>query len=381
MALPYKLGSNDANTGGEITPFGEWFQRFAKSYAPPVDGYFGNAERDAVRILQRNLGVPITGEFDEATASHPQIKYKIKGVSVPTKEYRPIWAYSAPGSGAPGNVGPAYQLGERCKKILNINHQWVGYPIGGYLGFMGGDPKHSYNDVAAIGGFFDRELERLLWINPDLLKALAARQINPKAKVDFETWFFAYSQSADAMRRTVQRLFGDGGPFELLRDCINGLVLFGDPSTPVTGISRLTFEPWLERLVTEINYPNDFYAVAKDKIRPAMFGIIVEADMELPFFVHVIRLAMRIIPSWLGLIGIGSPLQSAGGLLSQANSNRDTAVDDQIYAILSPMGLLLNILDLIGLLAALPGLQAHGGYEFDPVMMNRAYDKVAGFRR
>ena len=36
---------------------------------------------------------------------------------------------------------------------------------------------------------------------------------------------------------------------------------------------------------------------------------------------------------------------------------------------------------LIGLIAALPGLQAHGGYEFDGVMMQRAYDVMAGFRR
>ena len=44
-------------------------------------------------------------------------------------------------------------------------------------------------------------------------------------------------------------------------------------------------------------------------------------------------------------------------------------------------GLIKNVGGLIQLVGALPGLQAHGGYEFDPVQMNRAYDVIAGFRR
>lgn len=378
-----KIGSSDANTNGEVTHWQKWFNRYAKSYAPPVDGYFGNADADAVRVMQRNLArthtdILVDGEFGDRMAA--ATGYKWKGTSAPpiALPRRPIDIYSAPGSGAPGWVGPGFQLGERAKRVLNINHYWIGYPIGGYLGFMGGDPKHSYNEVIAM---MDAQLEKDLRANLTFMTALNARKQNPEAAVSWEGWFTAYSQSADGMRRAIQRMFGDLGPFKLLRDRINGLILFGDPSTPVTGISRLTFEPWLERLVTEINYQNDFYAVAKDKIRPAMFDIIVDAEMELPFFVRVLRIAMRVIPSWFSLIGLGSSLQTSGGLLQQAMSNRDEDVDDRIYELLSPTGILTSIIDLIGILGALPGLQDHGRYEFDPVMMDRAYDVMARFRR
>lgn len=228
--------------------------------------------------------------------------------------------------------------------------------------------------------------------------------MNPHARVEWEGWFFAYSQSADGNRRAVLRLFGDGGEYELLRDRINGLVLFGDPGTPVTGISRLTYPAWLERLVIEINYPNDFYAVARDKIRPAMFGIITEAEMSLPFFVHVLRLAARIIPDWLtlGAVPIGGLMGQLGGgtfgpiaqmgvagmtglqgnpalgqMMGLAGSPADQAIDDQLYELLRPMGVLTSIPSMIQLIAALPGLQAHGGYEFDPVMMDRAWSAIA----
>lgn len=368
--------------GPEVFRFYDYFTKYAASYAFLLgkrDGYYGGDEERFTSELQRRLGVPITGVFGDLEAA--RTGYRWTGTPTPpvAERRRPIWIYTMPGSGAPGNIGPAYQLGERAKSVLKINHQWVGYPIGGYLGFMGGDPKYSYNDVI---GMADREWERLLWANPDVVRAMDARRANPAVRVDVEIWGSAYSQSADAMRRSAARLFGPGGPFELIRDRLNGLILFGDPSTPGTGISGWTFPDWLDRLVTDINYPNDFYAVATDKIRRAMFGIIVEAEMELPFFVHVLRLAMRIMPSWLGLFGgLGSGLAGAGGLLSQANSSVDRDVDEQLYQLLSPTGVLTNIPGLIALMAALPGLQSHGSYEFDPVMMNRAYDVMAGFRR
>lgn len=389
------VGSNDGNTGGEVTRFGQWFNRYAASYAPPVDGYYGYAERDAVRILQDRLrksgkAVSVTGEFDLATQA--AVGYKVKGATTPpVVVHRPIWMYSAPGSGAPGNVGPSFQLGERCRNVLHINHQWLGYPIGGYLGFMGGDPKFSYNEVI---GFLDVDLERQIAACPDLNDP------------NLEFWFSAYSQSADGMLLSILRLFGDGGRFAHLRNRINGIIMFGNPATPGTGIARRTFPAWLNALTRNINYANDFYAVAPDAIRPAMYGIIVQAEMELPFFVHVLRIAVPVIQKWaatvlpmvapllagfgplmqmgLGLIsglqGLGSnPL--LGSMIGQAGSSKDTKVDEELIALLEPMGLLSHAGDLIGLVGALPGLQAHGGYELDPVMMDRAYDVVAGFRR
>lgn len=358
--------------------YGPWFDWANRKYSRLAgllgrkDGYFGSDEEAWVRALQANLGIVQDGVFGDRTAA--AAGYVWPGTSAPpvVSVRRPIWAYSAPGSGSPGNAGPAFQLGERMKRELNINHQIIETEIGGYLGFMGGDPKNSYLDI------IEQEyqaLRRLLSSNPDVQAAMAARRADRQARVAVELWLLAYSQSADGIRRAVARLFGPGGEYELIADRINGLVLFGDPGTPVTGISRLRYDGWLERLVSDINYGNDFYAVAPDKIRPAMFGIIVEAEMELPFFVHVLRLAVRIVPDWLAFGLTGNPL--FGQMMGLAGGPGDTKVDDDLYNLLKPTGLLASIPDLIGLVAALPGLQAHGGYEFDPVMMDRAWSVIA----
>jgi hypothetical protein len=313
---------------------------------------------------------------------------------------RPIYFYSAPGSGADAELGPSHDLGERCAHDLAMHHVMLRFAKGGYLGLMGGDPTLSYVDVT-YGEYL--ALEAALDANPDI--------DNPNV----EFWFSGYSQSADGMEDALEILFGDGGfvipktgekcgpgKYRHLRNRINGLVQFGNPSTKGTGIARKVRPAWLDRLITNINYPNDFYAVANDAIRPPMYAIIVEAEMELPFFVHVLRLAAKIIPNWLtflpipallgggafgqlaelaigGITGLGgSPL--LGSMFGMAGSSKDAKLDEDLYNLLIPTGVLSNIPGVIALVAALPGLQAHGNYPFDPVMMDRAYNTVAVYR-
>lgn len=384
-----KLGVTDATSDGLVTPWQEWFQRMYRAYAPPVDGGFWTADRDAVRTLQAKLGIVIDGEFGDRTANAAGYKWPGKTAPPIIRARRPIWFYSAPGSGANWDQGPSFQLGERAKNVLNINHQPLYFQKGGYLGFMGGDPKFSYLEVIADQA---ASLEHCLDNCPDLQKAMELRRFNPTAQVEWEGWFSGYSQSADGMRRAILKLFGDGGKYELVRDRINGLILFGDPATPKTGIARLTFPAWLENRVTEINYPNDFYANAPDAIRPAFYNVIVEAEMELPFFVHVLQIAvpviLNIIPIFGGLFGPLGQLgvASAAGisnmnllssLMGQAGSTADKHVHDDIVEMLTAKGLITNIPALIGLVSALPGLEAHGKYEFDPVMMNKAWAVIA----
>ncbi|SRX93549.1 hypothetical protein MSP7336_01787 [Mycobacterium shimoidei] len=64
MPLPYKLGDH----GPEITSWQQWFDRMYHSYAPPIDGYYGNDEVAAVSEMQRRLHLPVTGVFDANTA-------------------------------------------------------------------------------------------------------------------------------------------------------------------------------------------------------------------------------------------------------------------------------------------------------------------------
>lgn len=385
--------------------YAPWFDWASRKYSQlrdllgRKDEYFGSDEVTWTKALQAKLGIVQDGIFGDRTAA--AAGYVWPGTSAPplVLARRPIWNYSSPGSGAPGNVGPAFLLGERCKQELRINHQIIDYPIGGYLGLMGGPPDLSYNEVIEL---LYQSLRRLLASNPDVQSALAARRADRQARVEVELWIDGYSQSADGVRRAVLRLFGDGGEYELLRDRLNGMVLFGDPGTPNTGISGLTYPAWMERVAFDINYPNDFYAVAPDRIRRAMFGIITEAEVSLPFFVHVLRLAARIIPEWLTFLPIGNLLNSFGGgmfgplaqlsvgartglqgnpalgqLMGMAGSAADAKVDEELYQLLRPTGILSNIPAMVQLVGALPGLQAHGQYDRDPYMMDRAWSVVA----
>lgn len=203
--------------------------------------------------------------------------------------YRPIWIYSAPGSGAPWSVGPPFDTGEWAKQVLHLNHQPVGYPIGGYMGLMGGDPSLSYLDIAAA---YAAEQDRLLSINPDVQRAMAARSTDWKAPVDVEIWGTGYSQGADIMKRYFAQAFGDGGKYERLRDRLNGFLLFGDPArqpgrtkvgnSPVGwGIARDIYPAWLNDITWSITVETpapDFYAADDDEIRPLSWQLVPESQ-------------------------------------------------------------------------------------------------------
>lgn len=364
--LPYKPGSSDLNTNGEITPWGEWFDKMFHSYAAKADGYYGNDEARAVSELQRRLNLPVTGVFDERTA-------RASGFLKAAPAHRPIWFYSAPGSGASWNVGPSFDVGNFCQDVLHINHQPVGFPIGGYLGFMGGDPSLSYNDVIAAEG---AELERLIASCPDLN--------NPNV----EFWFSGYSQSADGMEDAVQRLFGDGGRFANLRPRINGIINFGNPSrqpgpTKVGnnpagwGISRKVRPAWMIPLIWSVTNDGDFYACTDDELRPLFYHEIVQADTQLPFFVHILKIALPVILNFVPIIGglagpfaplviagaagIGAFAPLLGGLMGQAAA-ADEEVDKKLEQMLSVQGILANFPSLIKLIGALPGIGIHGDY-------------------
>lgn len=328
--------------------------------------------------------------------------------SPPPPAYRKIWIYSAPGSGAAWWLGPPFEVGEWCRTVLNLNHQPVGYPIGGYLGLMGGDPGLSYNDVIADEG---AELERLLDLNPDVTEALAHIAAGHPELVEVELWFTAYSQSADGMEDALVRLFGDktdpgntvDGKFKALRDRINGTLMFGNPSrqpgqtkvgnTPAGwGISRKIRPQWLIDVTWSITADGDFYAACDDDvIRPIFYAEVVQASTSLSFFEHICAITIPILTNAFGPLLGGLLLPTLGGLLGEVLSSGETpaqeAVDKQIISLLSIKGVLTNIPALFKLLAALPGIQIHGSYDdVHAEFGNRtgvqvATDAVASFRR
>jgi peptidoglycan hydrolase-like protein with peptidoglycan-binding domain len=83
MSLPYRLG----NQGTEIVAWQTWFNRVYASYAPKVDGYYGSDEVRAVNEMQRRLGLPQTGVFDEHTAELAE--YRADGNYAPPTPIRP----------------------------------------------------------------------------------------------------------------------------------------------------------------------------------------------------------------------------------------------------------------------------------------------------
>lgn len=392
--LPYKRGSSDLNTNGEITPWGQWFEKMFRSYAAKVDGYYGNDEANAVSELQRRIGLPVTGVFDEQTA-------RASGFLKAAPPRRPIWIYTAPGSGAPWWGGPSFEVGEWSKNVLHLNHQPIGYPIGGYMGLMGGDPGLSYNEVIAAE---DIELARLIAACPD--------RDNPAV----EFWLSGYSQSADGMEDSIVRLFGDGGPFAHLRGRINGSLQFGNPSRqpgptkvgnnpPGWGISRKTRPDWLKAITWSITAQSpaapDFYACTDDEIRPLFYEWFVRAETDISFAVYT---AQIIIPALLNLIapflgglvsasavpvlagatGLPSPLLGTlvGGVAKASNRP-----NPELIKLLSVQGLLTNIPALIHLLTQLSGIQTHGEYHLPKAEFGGrtgiqvACDVMAGFRR
>lgn len=436
MPLPYKKGSN----GPEILAWQNWAYRWAASYADIIgskDSYFGLGEEAFVKIMQGKLGIAQTGIFGQLEASLTGFKVGSTVVNPPVAERRKIWIYTSPGSGADYWMGPSFELGEMCKNILKLNHQPVYFQKGGYLGLLGGDNKFSYNEV-----IWDqcKSIEWLLDNNPDAQEALQKAQeiieiwgyesqdqlndldlIKLADELEFETHFSGYSQSADGVEEALEYLFGyagrvhpgdktmtpSTGKYLLLRHCVKLVVQFGNPSTHITGIARKIRPEWLRKKIRNVNKPNDFYAVVPntDRIRPAFYGIIIQAEMELPFFVHVLRVAIPIIVKWAATVlpifgpllgsGFGPLVQVALGalnglqgigqnpdfgiLMGMAGSEKDKEVDQAIIDILAPTGILENIPGLIQLVASLPGLQAHGMYDGNDV--TTAYNHIAGFRR
>lgn len=424
--------------GLEYYPWYDWAKKYASSYAfllGPRDGYFGAAEDAFVREMQRRLGnVVIDGVFGQQMAQATGYKWADGSVVVAQKR-RKIWIYTFPGSGADYWWGPSHELGEKCRQILRLNHQPVKFEKGGYLGALGGNSKFSYDEV-----IWDqcKSLEWLLDNNADAQEAMRLayqymaahgwreaeltdqQLIEIASQLEFEFHLSGYSQSADGGEESAEYLFGDPGyihpgdksqtpsigKYMLLRHCLKLVVQFGNPSTDGTGIARKVRSRWLHNKIRNVNKKDDFYAVVpkSDKIRPAFYAIIVKAEMELPFGVHVLRIALPIVMEWASLLlpmlkpliggfgplvqlGIGaiSGLQGLaaspilGGLMGQAQSEKDKKVDQDIIDILKPTGLLANIPGLIGLLAALPGLQSHGQY--GPADVDVAYNHIAGFRR
>ena len=329
------------------------------------------------------------------------------------REWRPIFLFSAPGSGANNMVGPSNDVGVRCQDELGINHVRLEFPIGGYLGLLGGDSKLSYIEVITL----EKEDLRL-----KVRAAIAEtkRRYGARWIEVIEFWFSGYSQSADGMVKAVLELFGDGGEFAYLRGRINGLLLFGNPArqpgrtkignTPKGwGIARDVIPTWLQALVVDICTEQDMYATTEDDtLLPLLYDWFIRAEMDMGFIAFSAGILIPVIASYLGIAGplIGGLFGDVGAQLIgfttgvalpflQDVIGTGATTDPELDAFrkefeetMSARGLLSvkGITKIFGSLKALTGLQAHGEYWMPkPEFGGRwgiwaAFDHVAAYR-
>ncbi|MFN3005157.1 peptidoglycan-binding protein [Mycolicibacterium wolinskyi] len=411
----YKYGQAlkpEKAAGGYTDTYTAEFGDALRGYGPAVNEQIRKGQRQTPYISAAAL----TGVFDWTVKS--QMGFLDTPVTPPVVAHRPIYIFSAPGSGAKNDVGPGNDLGVWAQDVLKINHRRLVYPIGGYLGALGGDPGLSYIEViAALDADLERQIEQALrdeGLDPD----------NPDtwADTDIEFWFTAYSQSADGIKKAVARLFGDGGRFEKLRSRINGLILYGDPSRrrgPVKrgagvegynpkgwGIARYEGPAWLEALTYSITTNGDMYACAEDDtLLAGFYRWFIAAETSLSFVAFSAGIVIPAIASYLGIVGplIGGVFGNAGAqIVSMATGVgipfltkvlSTGAVEDpyvtQLRNDLSAQGLLTlgGITRVIKTLAALPGVDTHNRYwEPRPEFGGRTgiqvgCDIMAAFRR
>lgn len=400
----------------EKTEHGNYTDVYTAEFASAIKGY-GSAVNEQVHKGQRKppyiSSAALQGVYDWTVKNQLGLLPTVIP-SPPPVAHRPIYAFSAPGSGVPNDVGPPNDVGQWVQNVLHINHRRLAYPIGGYLGLMGGDPGTSYLEVIAS---LDADLERQI---EEVLRAEGMDPDNPNTWVDtdIEFWFFGYSQSADGIKKSVARLFS--GRFEKLRSRINGLVLFGDPSRqkgPVKGqsaeynprgygIARYQAPVWLERLTYSITVNGDMYACAgDDTLLPGFYRWFIAAESDLSFVTFSAGIVIPIIASWLGIAGplIGGLFGAGGASVVAAATGVGipfltkilaTGATEDPYVVqlrndLSAQGLptIGGISKVIKTLAALPGIRSHGEYhlpkpEFgDRTGVQVATDVVASFRR
>lgn len=401
--LPLRPGSSDAR-GDEVTHWQKWAKKYAPAYGDlmgPVDGYYGNSDAAFTREMQRRLGLPQTGWFDAQTAARVGYKGRSDGPAPATRVLDTHYL-SSPGSGADYWVGPSHTVGEWLKNDFGVQHWPLGYPKGGYLGLMGGDPTFSYLDVI---GFEDKEFERRIRV--DILAKylgyvpagrITAEQVAKLPRL-FRLLASGYSQSADGILRAILRLFGDGGDFELLRPFLKGVLTFGNPARQAgvlkngrnpkgSGIAGIVLPPWLAALVydviTEGPTGPDFYACCTNAIAREAYQVVVQAETSVPFLVYCVKIAVpaivNIAAPFLAGLPFGQllgnflvpgilatqaqmPLGQVTNLLGAAGGQyTNVEPPPALIQRLSIAGLLQSLPELIGLLIALPGIQTHGEY-------------------
>lgn len=218
--LPLRIGSNDAN-GDDVSHWQRWGKAYAASYADlmgPVDGYYGLSDSAFTREMQRRVGLPQTGIFDQATAD--RVGYR----GQPAAPAKPI-LYTFAGTWSHWDAG--FQAD--TARALTDAYTWQPCAYPASFGFINPPFPGAPSYVQSVELGVDEGV-RLVNLNPGHF-ALSG-----------------YSQGGGVVGRLCQEL-APGGRLAHRRADLLGVATFGDPARQPsdrtvgdgkgTGISRL----------------------------------------------------------------------------------------------------------------------------------------------
>lgn len=237
--LPLKIGSSDAKGDG-VTHWQKWGKAYAKSYADlmgPVDGYYGSSDAAFTKEMQRRVGLPQTGIFDDALANRIGYQGAKPGVVVPDGPRIPTYVFR--GTGGIIGIDICSRVCQRLGNLVEeINTPWAatmgGIPVGATQGGVGAPSMW-----AAIQ-------DGLKAAQADFLGRLAR---NPQLKV----CIVGYSAGA-ILAMMFRKWVLENHP-----QCYVASATFGDPTRPAGGGFFGQPAPWGDGIADfAIGDPGDF---------------------------------------------------------------------------------------------------------------------------
>lgn len=368
MSLPYKLG----DSGDEITRWQEWFNRYAKSYAPPVDGYFGQEDAEAVKNMQRRLGLYPDGVFSADLAA--TVKFPAPSGPPPASRKRHL-AVVFRGTG--GVIGEDY-VSRVCQAVSDL----VEEVNPEFPATMGGIPVGTAGNIQDPSG---RRSVQIGFENGKRLIQDALRQ-DPQRKIILG----GYSLGAWAAALLRQWLLATYPQNYLCS------FSFGDPTRPVGGCyyngkpaKGHGISSWLYGDVKDYRHcwltaPGDMYSSVPDaksgEIMQNFFDIVTGIELSDPLSLKVI---LDEIPEILEDAGVTVPdiiklLGGDEGEWNKAGNNAFTFIVNSIVGAISGkqqgLGAIIEaIVCALQFVATQPPTAPHIQYEFREVWPGQTY--------
>ncbi|WP_155929969.1 peptidoglycan-binding domain-containing protein [Mycolicibacterium sp. CBMA 234] len=232
MPLPYEIGAH----GTEIEYWQAWFQRMYHAYAPTKDGVYGDGDVAAVNEMQRRLGLPQTGVFDDTTAQAAHY-------DPPPPNLLPIM-FTVEGHLSNMFSGPVADTATALESEGICHHQPIGYDNGA-LPF---DNDSGVNELARLVG--------------------TAQMDNGVPFPEGTPWSLGiYSQGAIVGSYFYFRYLQPGQPLAWRTPDLKGVLAYANPCRQTDSIASWA-EPWVSATGTHGLDPNQRFGLPGFPAKP-----------------------------------------------------------------------------------------------------------------